>query len=226
MRINWGLLGRSLFLIVVVAGCAPAFVQAPLTVDHPASPEGGQAPDRSSMNTLASEGSEGVIVSPQASEMAGMNHAAMGHGGMGDDTQMMEPGALPEAAVAPLKRLIESSTAIKNQLLAGELTGVAEEARALGMALDDLLKVEFPNNQDIWPQHKTEVSTIRGMALALSRLTDLNGARAAYGVLQGGIERLIEATGVPDGYEQSTEMDTNRRPGKEEEQHPGPGGLR
>ena len=141
-------------------------------------------------------------------DMEGMNHegmAGMNHEGMADAAPMQPQdatmAALPNDAAEPLKQLLDAYMAIGDQLASDAIEGVAEQAQKIGPAVDALVKVEIPDNPHIWHMRADDVRAIREQALALAEAQDLNAARTAYGVLSDALERVISATGVPDGYE-------------------------
>ena len=191
----------SIWIIALaLAGCAPAYVQPSLPVDHPANPEATQASFVTPLDVLATNAVDTMNAMDGMADMEGMNHEGMA------DAAPMPPqdatmAALPNEAAEPLKQLLDAYMAIGDQLASDAIEGVAEQAQKIGPALDALVKVEIPDNPHIWHMRADDIRAIREQALALAEAQDLNAARAAYGVLSDALERVISATGVPGGYE-------------------------
>ncbi len=229
---------RASFLLTVlfVAGCAPAYVQPPPSVDHPANPDATQASFVMPPDVLATNAVDTMNAMDGMADMEGMNHEGMegmNHEGMADAAPMPPQdatmAALPDEAAEPLKQLLDAYMAIGDQLASDAIEGVAEQAQKIGPAVDALVKVEIPDNPHIWHMHADDVRAIREQALALAEAQDLNAARTVYGVLSDALERVISATGVPDGYEKpvkKTGGNTQPDQKQQHEHHPKQGGQR
>ena len=198
-----------LLTVLFVAGCAPAYVQPPPPIDHPANPEATQASFVTPPDVLATIAVDTMNAMDGMADMEGMNHegmAEMNHEGMADAAPMQPQdttmAALPDEAAEPLKQLLDTYLAIGDILASDAIEGVAEQAQKIGPAVDTLVKVEIPDNPRIWHMRADDIRAIREQAQALAGASDLNAARIAYGVLSDTLERVVGATGVPDGYDE------------------------
>ena len=121
-----------------------------------------------------------------------MEHGAMGHAEM---ASMPAPGA----DEAPTRAVLDAYLAVHDALAADRL---APDAAAL--LADALLTwTETPPADDphLWHSRADDVAAARQSAAALAAATDLDAARAAFGALSAPFGRLVEAVGVPDGYD-------------------------
>lgn len=196
-----------LLSVLLVAGCAPAYVQPPPSADHPANPDAAQVSFVMPPDLLATSGVDAMNA---MEDRAGMNHGGMTHMNHGDkaDATPMQPRdtatiTLPPEAAEPLKQLLDAYVAIGERLASDAIEGLAEQAQQIGPAIEALVKVNVPDKPHHWHESADDLRTIREQALALAGALDLHAARIAYGVLSDALERVINATGVPEGYDET-----------------------
>jgi hypothetical protein len=170
---------RTLLLpaaLLLLAGCASAYVAPPPAADHPASPLAAAAPFTPPADALASS------FFPAGPAPAGP-----------------DAGTLPPEAAAHLAHVLGAYAAIGDRLAGDAVDGIAEQARALGGMLDALVAVELPDAPHLWHEQAGAVQVIRDEARALAAVADLHAARVAYGRLSEALGRLVAVTGVPGG---------------------------
>ena len=107
--------------------------------------------------------------------------------------------SLPGEAAERLSETLDAYFAI-GELLAGDTTnGIAPKARDLAKNLDELLKVDIPDDAHFWHKHE-EAATVRGKSLELVNTTAIETARTQYADLSIALAKLTRAMGVPPTY--------------------------
>jgi RND family efflux transporter MFP subunit len=115
-----------------------------------------------------------------------------------------EVKALPDAAAKSLHAILGDYLAIQKKLAADSIAGIAEPANAIAKQVDELLKVNLPDDPQFWRKHE-EVATVRGKALELAQATSLDQARLIFADLSISLDTLLKATGVPQGFGQEVQ---------------------
>jgi RND family efflux transporter MFP subunit len=110
-----------------------------------------------------------------------------------------ELAALPDAAAKTLGEVLDGCFKIGSALASDTLEGVTPAARQAAAGVDALLKIEIPANPHFWHQH-TEAADVRGKALELVDLKDIEQARQKFADLSIALSKLVHATGVPPSY--------------------------
>ena len=110
-----------------------------------------------------------------------------------------ELAALPDAAAKALGEVLDGYFKIGAALASDTLEGVTPAARQAAAGVDALLKIEIPANPHFWHQH-TEAADVRGKALELVDLKDIEQARQKFADLSIALSKLVHATGVPPSY--------------------------
>ena len=111
-----------------------------------------------------------------------------------------EVEALPAEADKALTALLQAYFAISDTLASDRHDGLAGPARTIAASVDALLEVRFEGHPHFWHEHD-EAATVRGEALELVDVGDLEAARQGFADLSTALDRLVRATGVPPGYE-------------------------
>ncbi|MFA7236363.1 MAG: efflux RND transporter periplasmic adaptor subunit [Phycisphaeraceae bacterium] len=115
-----------------------------------------------------------------------------------------EIAALPDDAAKALNQLLTHYLNIQSRLAGDSTADMAGESQAIAQTVDDLLKVRM-RDEHFWHQH-TEVATVRGKALELTRITELKPARQAFADLSTALNKLLLATGVPPTFGKEVEQ--------------------
>ncbi|MCB9838184.1 MAG: efflux RND transporter periplasmic adaptor subunit [Phycisphaeraceae bacterium] len=111
-----------------------------------------------------------------------------------------ELSSLPAAMSEGITAALGSYFAIGDLLASDTTDGVVTPSRALAGSVDELLRIEIPENPHFWHQHD-EIATVRGKALELAEGPDIETARLAFADLSVALVKLVKATGVPPGYD-------------------------
>lgn len=185
---------------LLLAGCASS-TPPPLTDDHPARTEAPAAPRVSAPIALApvpqpdlpaalrpdtrlpGEGVEGM-------DRARTDHAQKNHGQMASSPT---PGALPAA--------LDAYLAVQEALAADQFNGLAAHAQSFGAAFSILTELPLGDDPHFWHSRTADTKTIRTSTQALAEADDLSSAREAFGELSLPFANLVEAAGVPQGYD-------------------------
>lgn len=216
----------ALSLAAVLAACSPA-TSVTTSTDHPASPTASTAAAGVEYTTLDPVPQPDLPAPlrpdghPPAGSMAGMNpdeggmmdmegapmdHSAMNHEAMPamDHSAMseMQHDAMPMAAAPEgLRAALDAYLAIQTALASDELAGIAKQARALDTAVAKLGETPIEGDPHFWHTHADDLTAIRTNAQALADADDLAAARLAFGRLSAPFVGIVEATGVPKGYD-------------------------
>jgi Cu(I)/Ag(I) efflux system membrane fusion protein len=112
--------------------------------------------------------------------------------------------SLPDVAAKALSGALDGYFGIGSKLASDSTDGLAAPARQAAEAVDALLKIEIPDAPHFWHQH-TEAAEIRGHALELVGIKDIEKAREQYADLSIALSKLLRATGVPPSYPKAVE---------------------
>jgi RND family efflux transporter MFP subunit len=115
-------------------------------------------------------------------------------------TGASELDSLPAPFAAGLADALRAYFAIGDRLAVDSESGIAEPARSLGAALDQVIGVPIPTDEHFWHRH-TEAAVARGKALELASAPDLATAREVFADLSVALDKLVRATGVPPGLD-------------------------
>jgi len=110
-----------------------------------------------------------------------------------------ELASLPQAMATLLANTFDTYFSIGDALAQDTVLGVAGPAGQLAQTVDELLNTQPPDNPHFWHQHD-EAATIRGKALEMVDVQDLETARLLYANLSVALAKLAKATGVPPAY--------------------------
>ena len=134
---------------------------------------------------------------------ASMSHTAMNHGRTVIDTPSPTPpeplGDVPPAPVTPVGSVLDAYLAVHDALASDRVD--AEAATALQTALAALVETPPADDVHLWHRMGGEVETAQTAAQSLAAAGDLEAARAAFGRLGVPFAALVEAAGVPEGYD-------------------------
>ena len=193
----------SALLGLLLAGCA-APPGVAVDASHPASPTAPAADLVVSAAPLAPAPAPTLPapLRPSADAMAG--HDASHMPGMA-----MEPGAMshagassmaaPDADAAPIRAVLDAYLVVHDALAADRLA--PDAAATLATALTTWTETPPPNDPHLWHARAADVEAARRSAAALAEADGLDAAREAFGALSLSFARLVEATGVPAGYD-------------------------
>ena len=122
-----------------------------------------------------------------------MEHGAMDHAA--------EEAHLPASAAdaAPIRAVLDAYLAVHDALAADRLAPDAADQFATAL----VVWTETPPADDphFWHMRSEDVAAARQSAAAVAAATDLDAGREAFGALGAPFARLVEATGVPEGYD-------------------------
>ena len=104
--------------------------------------------------------------------------------------------SLPPAVSAGISSALQRYFEVGDLLARDETAGIADPARAVALAVDDLLNVEIPDDPHFWHRHD-EIATVRGQALQIAGATDIATARLAFADLSVALVKLVKASGIP-----------------------------
>ncbi|MHC4106788.1 MAG: efflux RND transporter periplasmic adaptor subunit, partial [Planctomycetota bacterium] len=110
-----------------------------------------------------------------------------------------ELSALPAEVETMLSGILRAYFAIGDTLAGDSTAGIAARAREIAAGVDRLLEVEIPEDPHFWHKHD-EVATVRGKAIELTDVSDLEEARLMFADLSVALTKVARATGVPPSY--------------------------
>ena len=113
---------------------------------------------------------------------------------------------LPDDVAAKLNAALEHYLAIGDTLAGDTTKGVADHARRLATALDELVKTEVPADPHLWHKHQDAIATARSNAFKLVDTDDLAEARLQFAEASTSLETLLMATGVPPSFEREVQV--------------------
>ena len=113
---------------------------------------------------------------------------------------------LPDDVAAKLNAALEHYLAIGDTLAGDTTKGVADHARKLATALDELVKTEVPADPHLWHKHQDAVATARSNAFKLVDTDDLAEARLQFAQASTSLETLLMATGVPPSFKREVQV--------------------
>ena len=122
-----------------------------------------------------------------------MDHVGMemNHSGMEMDHSEVDD--------APIRPVLDAYLVLHDALVADRLA--PDAAQALAAALAIWTETPPPGDAHFWHLRATDASTLRRSADALAEAAGLEAARAAFGALSVPFASLVEAHGVPEGYD-------------------------
>jgi multidrug efflux pump subunit AcrA (membrane-fusion protein) len=110
-----------------------------------------------------------------------------------------ELAALPPPVASTLNVIMSAYFAVSDKLADDTTDGITAEARVIASGVDRLLEAEIPENPHFWHEHD-EVATVRGKALELIDVPDIDEARLKFADLSVALAKLVRATGVPPSH--------------------------
>jgi hypothetical protein len=110
-----------------------------------------------------------------------------------------ELSALPAPVASTLNVIMSAYFTVSERLADDTTEGITAEARVIASGVDRLLETEIPQDPHFWHEHD-EVATVRGKALELIDLADIDQARLKFADLSVALAKLVRATGVPPTY--------------------------
>ena len=110
-----------------------------------------------------------------------------------------ELSGLPPDAQRAIGGILDRYFAIGNALAGDSIKDIPTNAKELAAGVDRLLEIDIPDDAHFWHTHD-EVATVRGKALQLTDVSEIDQARLAFGDLGVSLGKLIKATGVPPSY--------------------------
>jgi multidrug efflux pump subunit AcrA (membrane-fusion protein) len=110
-----------------------------------------------------------------------------------------ELAALPPQIDSDLSAIMTAYFAISEALADDTTEGITAKARFVAAGVDRLLETEIPADPHFWHRHD-EVATVRGKALELIDVPDIDVARLKFADLSVALAKLVRATGVPPSY--------------------------
>jgi Cu(I)/Ag(I) efflux system membrane fusion protein len=113
--------------------------------------------------------------------------------------------SLPDPAAKALTAVLDAYFDIGGKLASDTVGGLSAPARAMAESVDALIKVEIPEAPHFWHEH-AEVAQIRGKALELVDVKDLEQARQRFADLSIALDKLVLASGVPPAYAKTVEQ--------------------
>lgn len=174
---------------LVLAGCA--------------APVGGVAPDaRSAPPTPLVVSATPLADAPSPDLPAPLrpspaDGAAMDHGAMGHDAMTPRMAARPDQA--SIRPVLDAYLAVHDALVADVYDAAA--AAALTDAVVAWTGTPPAADPHLWHRHADAVDALRQSAGTLAEAASVEAARAAFGALSVPFATLVEATGVPTGYD-------------------------
>ena len=185
---------RFLPALGLLAGCAAPVATVP---DGPASASAPTTPLAISATPLAPVEAPDLpaALRPFGTAISDME---VDHSDMEMDHSDMEMDHAA-AADAPIRPVLDAYLAVHDALTADRLA--PDAAWALAAALAIWTATPPPGDAHVWHRRATDVSALRQSADALAEAADLDAARAAFGALSVPFASLVEAHGVPEGYD-------------------------
>ncbi|MHC4614827.1 MAG: efflux RND transporter periplasmic adaptor subunit [Planctomycetota bacterium] len=110
-----------------------------------------------------------------------------------------ELAALPPQVESDLNGIMTAYFAISEALADDTTEGITARARSVAEGVDRLLETEIPEAPHFWHRHD-EVATVRGKALELIDVPNIDGARLKFADLSVALAKLVRATGVPPSH--------------------------
>jgi multidrug efflux pump subunit AcrA (membrane-fusion protein) len=110
-----------------------------------------------------------------------------------------ELSALPAPVASTLNVIMSAYFTVSERLADDTTEGITAEARVIASGVNRLLETEIPQDPHFWHEHD-EVATVRGKALELIDLADIDQARLKFADLSVALAKLVRATGVPPTY--------------------------
>ena len=140
---------------------------------------------------------------------ASMSHTAMNHGRTVFETPSPTPperlGDVPPAPVTvdadtnPLTETLDAYLALHDALASDQFDAAA--AQSFAAAFDRAVAEAPSDDPHLWHARMEEVEAVRAAAAALASAGDLAAARTAFGELSVPFVALVQAHGVPAGYD-------------------------
>lgn len=178
---------RFLPALGLLAGCA-----APVAI-VPGGPASASAPTSPLAVSAAPLAPVETPVLPAALRPSSTAHSSME---MAPSGMEMDP---EEAADAPIRPVLDAYLAVHDALAVDRLA--PDDARTLAAALDAWTETPPPGDAHFWHLRAADVTALRQAADALAEAADLDATRAAFGALSVPFASLVEAHGVPEGYD-------------------------
>jgi len=113
---------------------------------------------------------------------------------------------LPAPVAKALEKLLTAYFAITDTMANDKTDGVAENARAIAAAIDEMIKTEIPGAPHFWHKHEEQIAGARGAALKLADAADLKAARLQLAELSTSLEPLILDTGIPPSFGKEVQL--------------------
>lgn len=107
---------------------------------------------------------------------------------------------LPAPVASNLSAALDHYFAIGDRLAGDNVQGIADDARRLAETLDQLVRMQVPEDPHFWHTHQDAVATARAGALKLVETSDITEARLHFAELSTALQELVMATGVPPGF--------------------------
>jgi len=107
--------------------------------------------------------------------------------------------SLPPEVASSLNGIMSAYFAISDALAGDTTEGIATDARGIATGVDQLLETEIAQDPHFWHRHD-EVATVRGKALELIDVPDIDEARLKFADLSVALAKLVRSTGVPPSY--------------------------
>ncbi|GIW76104.1 MAG: hypothetical protein KatS3mg104_1167 [Phycisphaerae bacterium] len=107
---------------------------------------------------------------------------------------------LPGAVTDKLNTAIEHYLVIGDTLAGDTIEGIADHARKLATAFNELIELDVPSDPHLWYKHQDAIATARSGALKLTEIRDLTEARLQFAKVSTALETLLMATGVPPSF--------------------------
>ena len=140
---------------------------------------------------------------PEVATEAAVSHTAMNHGRTVAVTPSPTPpeplgNVLPTPAT-PISPALDAYLAVHDALAADRFD--AEAAAAFEAAVADLVAAAPADDPHLWHRMGAEVEAVLTSARALAEADGLDEGRGAFGLLSVPFAALVEAAGVPEGYD-------------------------
>ena len=113
---------------------------------------------------------------------------------------------MPEPVAAALRTVLDHYLAIGDTLADDTTAGIADHARKLAAALDELIKLDVPADPHLWHRHQDAIATARSNAFKLVDTSDLAEARLQFAPVSASLETLLMATGVPPTFDREVQV--------------------
>ncbi len=113
---------------------------------------------------------------------------------------------LPVPVADKLTAALEHYLAISDTLASDDTAGVAKAAELLARNLDELAKLEVPDEPHFWHKHLETLAGARSGAFKLAKAEDIAAARLDFAEVSTGFESLLMATGVPPAFDREIQV--------------------